>query len=460
MYDMVVEEDGTVRKRRENEHIITLHGTVCAAIISKYAPQAEFCSLRIFQDETSNANIKALLAAMHWCHSNKIPIVHMSVGSPELKDYAEIRKITAKMISIGQCIVAANSNRSVYSAPACIGGVFGVSADKRMIGNEYKFIEPPRDFALISASSKHELTYPGGIVTTTPISNSYAAPAITAALCNILSKSALFSSSVGRIYRDLKKDAVYPKFSKPDFIDAAYILNPSGYHILKEHLFFRCIGEYCSLSDIPQHVPLSCENTQSLVYLPISYTNNDDLLCDTFDEILYGGELPFTSRLYTHCSFIWSEDTYKEFLLNFSVDEYPLKFPVVNIYADYNEAIDIMCQLRNLFISDGYQCVALSDHKFSYLYGVEYAPLGSTKTTALHYIGSFFDPDVAICCFQSDIFPNELDSDDFYVVTENYRDTINLNPTLLDSSENLACVKTNENLDLYKVIEKYFLRHN
>lgn len=52
-YDLSVGADGIIRNRAANDRILTHHGTTCARIIAKYAPNAEFCSLRIFHREAA-----------------------------------------------------------------------------------------------------------------------------------------------------------------------------------------------------------------------------------------------------------------------------------------------------------------------------------------------------------------------------------------------------------------------
>ena len=46
--DLCVLEDGTIRQRRQDEPVLTDHGTTSAQILHMYAPEAEICSLRIF----------------------------------------------------------------------------------------------------------------------------------------------------------------------------------------------------------------------------------------------------------------------------------------------------------------------------------------------------------------------------------------------------------------------------
>ena len=119
-YDLSVGEDCIVRNRDAEERIITDHGTTCARTIAKYAPHAEFCSLRIFHKQELRASCAQLVAAMEWCLVARIPIVHMSLGSSQPSDYKKIRSIVARMIQQRQIIVAACSNSEVYSVPARI----------------------------------------------------------------------------------------------------------------------------------------------------------------------------------------------------------------------------------------------------------------------------------------------------------------------------------------------------
>lgn len=66
-YDLVVEKNGSIRPRKKAEAILSDHGTTCARIIHKYAPEAIFCSLQVFQTAELRANIEQMTAALTWC---------------------------------------------------------------------------------------------------------------------------------------------------------------------------------------------------------------------------------------------------------------------------------------------------------------------------------------------------------------------------------------------------------
>ena len=86
-YDMTVTESGRVCPRKADELITTSHGTTVAGIIHKYAPEAEFCSIRIFSGPILKTSCKQLIAALKWCYMMKIPVINLSLGTTELDDF-------------------------------------------------------------------------------------------------------------------------------------------------------------------------------------------------------------------------------------------------------------------------------------------------------------------------------------------------------------------------------------
>jgi hypothetical protein len=173
-HDLSVEDD-EVKLRDPKDKILTDHGTTCARIISKYAPSAEFCSLRIFHREKLTSSCGKLISALEWCLNSSIPIIHMSIGSSYMSDYKKMRSLIKKILSQNQVVVAAYSNFQEYSsAPACIRGVFGVIADPNLHNNSYYISRKRSERYKIYASSQHILTSLSGIVTITQNTNSYA----------------------------------------------------------------------------------------------------------------------------------------------------------------------------------------------------------------------------------------------------------------------------------------------
>ena len=202
--DLCVLEDGTIRQRRQDEPVLTDHGTTSAQILHMYAPEAEICSLRIFSSPKLRASVGQLAAALEWCWREKIPLIHLSLGTTLSSDYELLCPILARLIRGNQMVVAAHSNRDAYTVPACLMGVLGVSADPQMSGYQYAVQDAAGpEQVQITASSRHALTSPTGRVYETQVTNSYAAPVVTAAVHELLRKSPPLSLTVAEVYEKL-----------------------------------------------------------------------------------------------------------------------------------------------------------------------------------------------------------------------------------------------------------------
>ncbi|MDR2360120.1 MAG: S8 family serine peptidase [Oscillospiraceae bacterium] len=182
-YDMVIEGNGKVRKRKSGEQIHSFHGTIVAGIIKKYAPDTELCSIQIFEDNTMKTIIEALAAALKWCLKMNIPIINLSLGTTDTRDFKKIRKITEKLLRNGQIIVAACNINGEYTLPAMHTGVIAVRTSAELTDNNYTRTDDV-DGTSYTASSNHELTLSGDYIVRTQISSSYATPTITAAVVN------------------------------------------------------------------------------------------------------------------------------------------------------------------------------------------------------------------------------------------------------------------------------------
>lgn len=181
--DMIVEASGEIHLRQPENRIITAHGTVCAQIIENYAEKVEFYSLQIFSDKEERATCDQFLSALRWCCEKKIPVVHMSIGTTYLPDAIRIYPVVKKMLKQGQLLVAAYSNSAKISYPAAFRGVLGVTADPKMKEDEFEYKGWKRN-TNFSASSFHKIEIAKDVIVQTPLSNSYAAPVITAAVCS------------------------------------------------------------------------------------------------------------------------------------------------------------------------------------------------------------------------------------------------------------------------------------
>lgn len=337
--------------------------------------------------------------------------------------------LAARMIQQRQIIVAACSNSATFSVPARLNGVLGVVADKGLVDDEFSIAPVSAGYNLIRASSRHVLAFPSGHTFTTQITNSYAAPTVTAAVHKILEQRGAFSKSVTRIFTELARAKSKMTFARPDFVEDAIILNPTGIPILKEHLFF-CQEE---IQD-PANLELNDTYSHSLVYLAPQgsdfsvSTEGVVHKAGTFKSLLYGGRLPERGKNILYSGLVWSEDccTYPEGPAVGSAD-----LPaIVSVYGQGLKVIDLMCRLRDLLAADGYHCRGLSDIPYSYLYGLEFVPKSTSPESALAYVCQVYQPEVVISNFQlwgdevadlPDVYSIYLEDGEGGILSENQR---------------------------------------
>ena len=102
------------------------HGTACAGIIRKKAPDAALYSVRIF-DDSWMADGRALIAAIQWCIDNEMDVVNLSLGTTDVTFKASLQKVCRKAVDAGVILVAAESNDGGESYPAVFPEVIGVT---------------------------------------------------------------------------------------------------------------------------------------------------------------------------------------------------------------------------------------------------------------------------------------------------------------------------------------------
>ena len=161
----------------------TGHGTACAGIIRKKAPDAALYSVQIF-DASLMADGRALIAAIQWCIDNDIDVANLSLGTTDVTFKKALQKVCRKAVDAGVILVAAESNDGLESYPAVFPEVIGVtgSAIHEVDGFYYRkdhcieCVARGDDQRVCWLNGKHIMT--GG--------NSFAAPHITGIIARLL----------------------------------------------------------------------------------------------------------------------------------------------------------------------------------------------------------------------------------------------------------------------------------
>lgn len=170
-----------VFKNREKDSLRS-HGSVVSAILTKYAPNIVIYSVRIFYGDSLSTDCGTLVRALTWCYRHRIPLINLSLGTTEERDFTKVERIVSKMTAQGQIIVSAYHTNGSVTMPASHPDVIGVRTSSELVEASFfsAFSDRKRDFV---ASSQHTLVAAyGQIPFITELSSSYAVPTITAAL--------------------------------------------------------------------------------------------------------------------------------------------------------------------------------------------------------------------------------------------------------------------------------------
>jgi len=179
---------------------LTGHGTTCAAIIKKYAPETQLSSIKILNSQSHSGEKNQLIKALYWCAENGIKLVNLSLGSINFRDFIEIKNCINEVVGAGLVIVAACNNNNMYTVPASLTNVIGIKCEKEFFNNKYIFVPYAIDGIDILASGTHLLKDAFGSYSYTNSSNSFATPLITAKIYNILIKNPSLSLEEIRNY--------------------------------------------------------------------------------------------------------------------------------------------------------------------------------------------------------------------------------------------------------------------
>ena len=112
------------------------HGTACAGIILRKAPEASIYSVRIF-DESLSADGSVLVAALRWCLDEGMDVVNLSLGTTDPGFRRPLAEAAGEAVGAGVILVAAEHNEGLESYPAVLPDVIGVTGGK--VGGRYGF---------------------------------------------------------------------------------------------------------------------------------------------------------------------------------------------------------------------------------------------------------------------------------------------------------------------------------
>ncbi|MCE2441235.1 MAG: S8 family serine peptidase [Candidatus Latescibacteria bacterium] len=174
--DISVHSDGRIVYDVYNYTDRTGHGTACAGIIRKKAPDAELFSVRIF-DKSLSAPGDALVSAIRWATHQGVDVVLISLGTTDLAFREAIVDACRLAVDAGIILVAAEHNDGFECYPSVLPEAIGVGGGS--IYEKYGFYYRPNErIECIARGDKQRVCWTGGrdiLISGT----SYAAPHIT-----------------------------------------------------------------------------------------------------------------------------------------------------------------------------------------------------------------------------------------------------------------------------------------
>ena len=340
-------------KIKEDKILKSLHGKVCAEIIKKYYSKAKFISIKALGDRMKGSK-EQLIKAIEWCIDNKIKVINMSLGTINYKDFESIKEVINRAYDEGIIIIAACNNRNIFTYPASLSNVIGVNSSENLKEGEYIYNLYPLDGIEITACGTHKLIFEDRI---TGSCNSYAAPMITAKVCEIVEK--------------------YPNITLEE---------------VKIKLYENAINYKKGTLRVNNYKNIDWINNDTLIYMrnkdrinieqDIEEINKDNYFVRNKNSIIIDDEYESCNYKLTYPSEnikFWHPSIIETFFKN--ALKKVLDVPLIVVYGCCDsKMIQVLDTLTSKFKKDGYNAVCSYTKAIGILYGMEYIPIGKEDT--------------------------------------------------------------------------------
>lgn len=378
-----------------------IHGTVCAFIIKSFFEDADMFSVRIL-DENGKGIVTCLKSALEWCCQRDIQLVNLSLGSTHFYDKDKIREMINHYAYKGMIIVAATSNSGYTTYPASFSNVISVEAGEDFCYAELAQKEKGVDFIAPVEQGRFAVKTPFGI----PLSNSYAAPYVTAMIANILQENPSASlTTIRETICNSQKENTF--FYAPDWIEAAWV---SGKCRKSEaaYYFKRVAGDLDVCKDeIDTLVVVDKEELQK-------YHSKEK-------HIVYLGEDSIEYPLTV--GYFWSKKQRIEQITSSPkrISEIEIPIIIIKLCAGYDPIL-MLNVLRNCFSEDGHNIYAVSSETESVLYDLELLPeelcnpsYGETLLDFLYWQTFYKQSDAVLFCTENEEYTSFIENADMVV---------------------------------------------
>jgi len=178
-------DDGSLEVVADEGGDLYGHGTACAGIVRKLAPDCEIHSVRVLGGDLTGTG-QVLVHGLRWAIEHGFDVINLSVSTTKSRFAPDLRELTDLAYFRGSMIVASAHNLPVESFPWRFSAVLSVGSHAGLDPLEYHSNpHPPVEFAAPGVDL--ELAWAGG-ATIRASGNSFATPHIAGIAALVLSK--------------------------------------------------------------------------------------------------------------------------------------------------------------------------------------------------------------------------------------------------------------------------------
>ncbi len=471
-HNIEITPDLEIRERVGYNTCEISHGSICAQIIRKYAPDAVLSSIKILND-SSKCSKEQLIKALIWCADNDIKIVNLSLGTIDYKDFPSISHAVNQVYKKGLIIVAAANNRDVFTYPASHTNVIGVKACKLQSMEDKQYIYNRCSLDGIEITACGTYLYKDGEKEKTVSGSSFAAPIITALTYNILRKYP--AAGLEEVKEMLRKSALNYReehcstfYRSIDWVDQAVLFCPKVhkkrdfyplFHFKIEgpvYMEFNNAGKWChSVLTYLRRQHFKLKNTDTVILdlvgsrvnLPASELSvlieeiaklGKNILCLEEEQTM--GTVKIMKEF--HGLKLWHPSLYRWNLMENAacIREQPqYNAPLIALYDLTGERfISYVRKLVNLSKGNGYNALGTTDSCEGMLYGLEYTPIitdtsGKNEVLPFKMLGNIYSPDFFI--FGTDLSKHNMS------LHNNIRSKVNPDVEIIITETFNSCVR-------------------
>lgn len=161
------------------------HGTACAGIVRRIAPEVELISIKVL-GEGLTGNYRSLARSIEWCIENSVNVINLSLGTKKKEHSRMFFELVEEAYFRNIFLVTAANNLPRVSYPSLFSSVFSVACNMETNPDIFHVNpSPPVEFGAPGINLK--VAWLGGSYISAT-GNSFAAPHITGRIALILSK--------------------------------------------------------------------------------------------------------------------------------------------------------------------------------------------------------------------------------------------------------------------------------